>query len=845
MPGCGASGVGRSPTPDRPSLKRAAGARYTLACGCGGGRAWGPVINATARALASCLCALWVRHGGARGGGRLLPGCGASGVRRSPTPDRPPLGLSAGARFPLAVGAGALGLGTRHQPQGARSCELALRDLGAARGRTGVGRLSPGRGASGLGGSPMPNRPSLGRAAGARYLLAVGAEGAGVWTRGQPHSVRSCELALRAVRAAWGRLGGGASLAWVWGVGGWVLTQAYRPSFGLAAGARYALAVVAGSAGLGTRHQPQGPRSCELALPAVGAARGRPGGGASRLMWGLRGCALPHARPPVLGACGWGPLPSGCGCGVRVWGPGCPWHFLPCRGSSCVVRAFRLCGTRRPLLLGTCLCAVAVAGGVPLWRASWSRVGAPRLVPSGRSRCSGQLSHRCGAFLHPRSCRPRLYWTAAWGTWRPAKNRALCACRSPLPRQGRWACSASYPFGAPGWGCPWQVPPASVFGCVRCGGLACVDPVTDASGFPYRPFLTRDSAGAGAVSCGRQHLPFRVGGRHARVPRVCACACSSWPGRAGWPPGRVLVCLTFPLAVLSFFFVRPPPGWGCPCLEGFFFLLCPPSPLSRPRCLWLFVLPGLGCLGPWRSSFAPAPPDPPTPPAPPLFFSLLWSCVSCPLAPCAPAVTGCGIVLFPALGAPGLGVARSPPPPAPPPFFFPFSPALPGPLCGFFFPRAPLSGPFCCFRPWVPWASALCGCLRRPPSLSLSLFFFLAFPLLPCSCRSWCSWLLHLLAGFLFLLRVWPCIWCVRCVLGLCPPAPPSGGWSCLAVSCVLLCGAAVCCGLVCGVCVVLRCFLVPYGAGVVLCGVLSCCVVGRVAGGLPWALLPSFWLVS
>ena len=61
-----------------------------------GVRAWGPVTNPKARALASWLCALWGRHEGARGG-RLLPGCA----------------------------------GTRHQPHSARSCELALRAVGA------------------------------------------------------------------------------------------------------------------------------------------------------------------------------------------------------------------------------------------------------------------------------------------------------------------------------------------------------------------------------------------------------------------------------------------------------------------------------------------------------------------------------------------------------------------------------------------------------------------------------------------------------------------------------------------------------------------------------------------
>ena len=53
---------------------------------------------------------------------------------------------------------------------------------------------------------------------------------------------------------------------------------------------------------------------------------------------------------------------------------GVAWHLFSCRGSLRVERALRVCGTWRPLLLGTCPCALVVAGGVPLWRASWPRV---------------------------------------------------------------------------------------------------------------------------------------------------------------------------------------------------------------------------------------------------------------------------------------------------------------------------------------------------------------------------------------------------------------------------------------------------------------------------------------
>ena len=96
-------------------------------CGCGGVRAWGPVTRTTARALASWLCPLWGQHEGARGG-RLLPGCGASAVGRSPIPDCPPSGRAARAHYPLAVVAGGCGHG---DPSPTQQRAL-LRAVGAA-----------------------------------------------------------------------------------------------------------------------------------------------------------------------------------------------------------------------------------------------------------------------------------------------------------------------------------------------------------------------------------------------------------------------------------------------------------------------------------------------------------------------------------------------------------------------------------------------------------------------------------------------------------------------------------------------------------------------------------------
>ena len=285
-----------------------------------GMRARGPVSNPTARAHASWLCALWGRHEGAREG-RLLPACGASGVGRSPTPDRS--SVRACGRGPLPTGCGCGGCG-RGDPS--PTPQHALLRAGFA--RCGGGMRVPGGGASclgvgrpGSGALPPPTTRPFGRAAGAHYPLAVDAGVAGVRTRHQPHSVHSCELALRAVGAARGCPGGG-PLAWVWGV--WDRRSPNPDLSSVRACARGPLPTGCGCGGCGHGDSSPTPQRALLraGFPRCGGGMRVPGGGASCLGVGHPGSgALP---PPTSVRSGVRPGPTTHWLrvrGVRAWGP--------------------------------------------------------------------------------------------------------------------------------------------------------------------------------------------------------------------------------------------------------------------------------------------------------------------------------------------------------------------------------------------------------------------------------------------------------------------------------------------------------------------------------------------
>ena len=119
------------------------------------------------------------------------------------------------------------------------------------------------------------------------------------------------------------RVPGGAPLAWVWGVRGRALSEPRLPALWAGCqGPTTHWLWVRGGAGVGTRHQPHSARSFELALHAVGAARGRPGGGASCLGVGRPGSgAFPLRTARPLGGLP-GPTTHWLWVrGVRAWGP--------------------------------------------------------------------------------------------------------------------------------------------------------------------------------------------------------------------------------------------------------------------------------------------------------------------------------------------------------------------------------------------------------------------------------------------------------------------------------------------------------------------------------------------
>ena len=788
------------------------------------------------------LCALWGRHEGARGGASCL-GVGRPGSGALPAPTARPLGGLPGPTTHWLWVWGAAGVGTRHQPHSACSCALWGRHEGA-RG----GRLLPGCGACGVGRSPTPNCPPSGRAAGARYPLAVGAGGCG---RGDP-SPTPCRALLRAVGAARG-CPGGAPLAWVWGVRGRALSHPRLPA--LWAGCRGPLPTGCGCGGVrawGPVTNPTARWLCALWGRHEGAQGGR------LLLWcgasGVGRSPTPDCPPSGRAAGAHYPLAvgvGGCGCGDPSPTPQCA--------------AFARCGG-----------GMRVPGGVPLawvWGVRGRALSHPRL-PALWAGCRGPLPTGCGCgglrAWEPVT-NPTARWLCAlWGRHEGARGgRLLPGCgasgvrRSPTPDcppSGR-AAGAHYPLAVGVGGC--ECGAAWVCVCVPC--------------------LAGSGGPASRARFGAPHLSFG---------RSCFALCLFGPLQAGvalfvvvlgfffflfpfspWlRPHCVLLCVfSGPGCLGPWRLVLPPPLPPPP----FFFYPFPP-PICAPRCLLLCVFSGLGCPGPCFLS-----------PPPPLFFfrplsppccrrrSLLsaclararvWSCprwasslwcpvpLCCVLWRCAAvwccAVVPCLLSLFFSLlvalvSCFSLFVLGSGPVPGR--FCFCVLPVrccagVPAPLLSVrcFLALAGLAGVLCCCL------LRLCVCCWAWLSLVVSWWVLVA----PGVVSRWravvCPWVLCC-AVLLLRCAAWRCVvvrcvvsfcsvWCCRalcCVLGRCPSSlgpAPSGAVFCL-VPPRCVCFAVVCRRVVlfavvlCAVCAlgcrVLR-FLSSLPCAVLLCGALS-----------------------
>ena len=291
----GASGVRRCPSAGRPSSGAGRRGSATRVSRVRSVRVWGPSTGPTARALAGRRCAPWGRRKGVPGGGAVRRCEGRLGLGAPPPPAARTLGGLPGPTTHWLWVRGGAGVGTRHQPHSARSCELALRAVGAARGCPGGAPLAwvwdvRGRVLS------QPPLPALWAGCRGPLPTGCGCGGLRAWgpvTNPTARALACCGGGMRVP-------GGGASCLRVGRPGSGALPPpTARPLGGLPAPTTHWL-WVRGGAGVGTRHQPHRARSCELAFRAVGAARGRLEGGASCLGVGRPGSGTlpsPTARP--------------------------------------------------------------------------------------------------------------------------------------------------------------------------------------------------------------------------------------------------------------------------------------------------------------------------------------------------------------------------------------------------------------------------------------------------------------------------------------------------------------------------------------------------------------------
>ena len=209
-PLCGAPGVRRCPSPDRPSSGAGCQASATRVSRVRSMWACGPSTGPTACALAGRRCSLWGWRKGVPGGGAFHRCEGRLVSGAVPPPAARPLERAARVPRPVCPGCGRCG---RVDP--APAPQRAPLRAGVAR-CGGGGRASPGgvpstvvRGAW-CQALSLPRPPVLWSGQpGFRNPCVPGAVDAGVWTLHRPHSVRPCGPALLAVGVAEGRARGG------------------------------------------------------------------------------------------------------------------------------------------------------------------------------------------------------------------------------------------------------------------------------------------------------------------------------------------------------------------------------------------------------------------------------------------------------------------------------------------------------------------------------------------------------------------------------------------------------------------------------------------------------------
>ena len=473
------------------------------------------------------------------------------------------------------------------------------------------------------------------------------------------------------------------------------------------------------------------------------------------------------------------------------------WHLFSCPSSLRVVRAVEVCGTRLPLLLGTCPCAFVVAGGVPLLRASWLRVvcrASARPVAVDAPVCfpdavvpfptKGAFTPGfTGRLRRARGGRPRI--------------RLIVPAAGPCRGRGAGLAPCCTRSGAPRWGCPWQAPPALVLGCVRCADLRVWRRSLTRPVFRTIRRWTGETSGAPGLFCMEANtsafgLEDATPGSHAfsRVHALLGRVGRTGLPRTFWCASSFLWLLSPSALPLSCHFVSLPSFFS-----GFFF---PPS-LCAPAVSCLLWFPAPGALGVAAV----------LPPPPPLFFF----CLPAFLADC----------LVWCLFRPALLFLL------PPPLFF-----------SAFCPLACGASP--CF---VVCFCALCGVLRGG-SLNVVQCCWLLPRVVPCL-RSCCP-----AASFALWFAVWfwsavPCT--VLCRGPGCGAAPRCSVWRCAVVCCVglfLSFAAATCCavlsspvrrpGVLCfpalcfvlfprAVCSLLRVFCRGVLVRVVVCSCALCCV--------------------